>query len=146
MKNRPVGSDLHVTATAIECYIDQKIIGQSDSQVTCMEGMMLEFLADKSRDDITIHEVMEHFHIVKSTASLTLSGLEKKGMISMRIDELDHRKKVIAITEKGKLINEEMQERFRKMNRIIEKDFSQEEIDWFHQYLKRIRYNLGLDY
>ncbi len=146
MKNRPIGQDVHVTSTAIGSYIDQEIMGQGDFPLTCMEGRTLEFLANINRDDITIHEVMEQFHIVKSTASTTLSGLEKKGMISMETDAYDHRKKVIAITEKGKMKNAEMQERFRRMNQIIEKDFSPEDVDTMHQYLKKIRSNLGLDY
>lgn len=145
MKSRPIGQDIHVTSTAIESYIDQKMMDTGDWPLTGIEGMTLAFLAEKG-EGITMKEVMDHFHIVKSTASQTLSGLVKKGMIELKEDKTDKRKKIINLTKEGRTKQHDLDHRMDQMNQIIEKDFSEEERKTLHTLLEKIRMNLGLEY
>lgn len=146
MKNdSTIGVQLHITSCAIDSYIDQNINGHDEGKLTGFEGLTLRYLYDKHRDT-TAKDVMEFTHVAKATASQTLSGLERKGMIVMQTDGSDKRKKIIKITELGEKVVSQFDMMFLKLTTIIENDFTEEEKETFCQSLKKIRKNLGLNY
>ena len=144
-KQLPLGRDIHLTSSAIECYISKNITGSDSAKLTGIEAMTLSFLFELKKP-ATMRDVMDHFHIAKATASQTLTNLERKEMILQKSIEDDKRKKMIYLTEEGKIIKESYDQKFDLMNAIIEEGITDEEKEVFHKVVMRIRCNLGRDY
>lgn len=144
-KQLPLGRDIHLTSSAIECYISKNITGSDSAKLTGIEAMTLSFLFELKKP-ATMRDVMDHFHIAKATASQTLTNLERKEMILQKSIEDDKRKKMIYLTEEGKIIKESYDQKFDLMNAIIEEGITDEEKEVFHKVVLRIRCNLGRDY
>ncbi len=141
----PLGRDIHLTSSVIDSYISNYVTGSGDTNLTGIEGLTLGFLAHDDSPK-SMKDVMDNFHIAKATASQTLTGLEKKGMIRQEADEDDRRKKMIILTEEGKRIQDCIDHKFEVMNSILEEGISEEEKELFHSILLKIRCNLGRNY
>ena len=144
-KQRPLGREIHLTSSAIECYISRNITGSDPAKLTGIEAMTLGFLF-KLKKPGTMRDVMNHFHIAKATASQTLTNLERKGMILQKTSENDKRKKMIYLTENGKKIKENYDQKFEVLNAIIEEGITEEEKEVFRKVVLKIRCNIGRDY
>lgn len=144
-KQITLGREIHITSSAIECYISRNITGSDPEKLTGIEAMTLSFLFELKKPG-TMRDVMNHFHIAKATASQTLTNLERKGMILQKSSENDKRKKMIYLTENGKKIKESYDQKFDVMNAIIEEGITKEEEEVFRKVVLKIRCNLERDY
>lgn len=144
-KQMPLGREIHLTSSAIECYISKNITGSDPAKLTGIEAMTLSFLFELKKPAM-MRDVMDHFHIAKATASQTLTNLERKGMIMQKSTEDDKRKKMIYLTEDGKKIKESYDQKFSVMNAIVEEGITDEEKEVFRKVVLKIRCNLGRDY
>lgn len=142
---KPLGQDIHLTSCVIDSYISTNITGSGKKVLTGIEGLTLGFLAHDDHPKTT-KDVMERFHIAKATASQTLSGLEKKGMIRQEAYADDKRRKQIMLTDEGREIQDTIDEKFAIMNSTLEEGISEEEKETFRKVLFKIRCNLGRNY
>ena len=94
------------------------------------------------KDDISFHELKEKTLLSKATLSHLLDNLEKAGYIKRIPSPNDKRTINIKLTEK----NTELQDKYiqvsNQMKNIFYRDFTEEDIDEFEGYLRRLLNNL----
>lgn len=94
------------------------------------------FLSYLIRDNgATPAQLSEHFGLEGSTVTGILDRLEKKGLVERKTDDHDRRTYHIVITETGWALSEEMLERAKRANRIVESMIGDENVKFFKQIL-----------
>ena len=81
------------------------------------------------KEHVSIDYLSEKTNISKSSITKSVKILEKKDFVTKKIDPIDNRKKVIDVTDKGKivqkkalLINNQMEEKLK--NKLGEKEIN----------------------
>jgi DNA-binding MarR family transcriptional regulator len=94
------------------------------------------------QDNLPFHKLLERTSLSKATLSHLLDKLENAGHIKRERSEEDKRVVNINLTKK----NIQMQEKYfqvsKKMTELFYNGFSEEEIDEFEDYLRRLLKNL----
>ena len=112
-------------------------------QINPAQGRIL--FALWKEDEIPINELAKKTRLSKSTLTSMLDRLEKAGHIARVRQEKDRRTILLKLTEKDKNLQKVYSKVSDEMMNIFYKEFSQEEIDEFEGYLKRILTNLTQD-
>lgn len=84
----------------------------------------------------------EEFHLKNSTISGLLLRMEKSGLIKRQISPDDSRNKIVSLTKKSLDIIDDLMKRKKENEKIILKDFTEEEILSFKEYLSRAEKNV----
>lgn len=100
-------------------------------------GRVLGFIYH-NKDKIYQKDIEKEFGITRSTASNTISLLEKKGFLKRNNSEEDQRLKSLVLTEKGinhvKIVSYELS----KFDKEIEDNFTDDELNQFISYLEKL--------
>lgn len=112
----------------------------SIDQINPAQGRIL-FVLWKN-DEIPISELAKETQLSKSTLTSMLDRLEKAGHITRIHSKKDRRTILLKLTEKDKSLQKVYSKVSDEMISIFYRKFSQEEIDEFECYLKRILANL----
>lgn len=91
-----------------------------------------------NKEKIYQKDIEKEFGITRSTASNTISLLEKKGFLKRNSSEEDQRLKSLVLTEKGinhvKIVSYELS----KFDKEIEDNFTDDELNQFISYLEKL--------
>ena len=93
-------------------------------------------------DGISINELAKKTSLGKSTLTSMLDRLEESGYVIRIPSREDRRKILIQRTEKDKNLQDLYNQVSQEMTNLFYEGFSENEIDKFEQYLKRILHNL----
>ncbi len=93
-------------------------------------------------DGISIHELAKRTQLGKSTMTSMLDRLEKSGYLVREPLKDDRRKILIRRTEKDRALQDLYDQVSSEMTELTYENFTEEEIDLFENYLKRILNNL----
>ena len=93
-------------------------------------------------DGISINELAKKTSLGKSTLTSMLDRLEESGYVIRIPSREDRRKILIQRTEKNKNLQDLYNQVSQEMTNLFYEGFSENEIDEFEQYLKRILHNL----
>ena len=74
------------------------------------ESFVLRYIATHGEDDILPGEISQDMNVSTARIAQTLNSMEKKGLITRRIDENDRRKILIKLTPAGKELAEKNQQ------------------------------------
>lgn len=96
-------------------------------------------------DNIPIQQLAQRTALSKSTLTRMLDRLQQTGHIQRIFPGDDRRKVLIRLTDENKKMKEAYEEVSADMVRLFYKGFTEEEIDDFENYLKRIYLNLSDD-
>ncbi|MCI5582297.1 MAG: MarR family transcriptional regulator [Anaeroplasma sp.] len=100
-------------------------------------GRVLGFIYH-NKEKIYQKDIEKEFGITRSTASNTISLLEKKGFLKRNNSEEDQRLKSLVLTEKGinhvKIVSYELS----KFDKEIEDNFTDDELNQFISYLEKL--------
>ena len=110
------------------------------SEITSAQGRVMFPLWQK--DDISFQELKKKTSLSKATLSHMLDNLEKGGHIKRVRDVNDKRTINIKLTKKNKALQDKFLQVSNEMRNIFYKDFTEEEIDEFENYLRRLLENL----
>lgn len=113
-------------------------------EINPAQGRVMFPLWNSTEDKISFHELLQMTSLSKATLSHLLDTLENEGFIK-RIppkEDEDKRTVYIKITEKDKELQEHYIEVSNQMKEIYYKGFTEEDIDEFEEYLKRLLDNL----
>ena len=94
------------------------------------------------KDNISFHELKEKTLLSKATLSHSLDNLEEAGYIKRVPSPKDKRAINIKLTEKNKELQDKFIQVSNQMKDIYYKDFTEEDIDEFEGYLRRLLNNL----
>ena len=92
---------------------------------------------------ITMKELAAKINRDTSTTTVLVRQLEKDGLVSASPSPQDHRNKILTLTPKGSEYNTLMKKLSRELVSKFYKGFSQEEIEQFGEFLKRIEENFN---
>lgn len=96
-------------------------------------------------DGITQEELSSLLSIDKANTSRALKKLEGQGYIYRQEDPKDTRKKLVYVTDKSREFEEEFHDVFKGLNRILSKDFTEEEREIAKRFLYKMFDNI-VDY
>jgi DNA-binding MarR family transcriptional regulator len=116
-------------------------------EITPAQGRVMFPLWNSVKEKLSFHELLQITSLSKATLSHLLNNLEEKGHIE-RIHpkgKEDKRLVYIKLTEKDKELQEKYVAVSNQMKDLYYKGFTEEDIDEFEAYLRRLLNNL-LDY
>ncbi len=94
------------------------------------------------KDGIAINELARKTQLGKSTLTSMLDRLEKAKYIQRIPSSTDRRKILIRRTQKDRDMEKQYVELSQEMTKVWYKNFSEDEMDAFEQYLERILNNI----
>ena len=121
--------------TLAQCISEQGIDAFSGEQ-----GKILFVLWQK--DKITQKELASETGLAKNTITVMLEKMGKNNLIKRITDENDKRKSLVILTDYANSLKKSFDEISDEMLQKFYKNFSEEEIDKFEEYLHRIIRNL----
>lgn len=93
-------------------------------------------------DNIPIRELSVKTQLTKSTLTTMLKRLEAAGFLTRNSDEDDERITNVKLSEKSKKLQKKYVEVSKKMTEVFYRTLTEEDIDQFEGYLRRILNNL----
>ena len=94
-------------------------------------------------DKLPIHKLVERTQFSKSTLTFHLDKLEEAGYIKRLLNKEDRREILICLTEQNHALQDKYVDVSKEMTKLFYNNFSDEEIDEFENFLKRILKNLS---
>ncbi len=94
------------------------------------------------RDGVPIKTVSETCGLAITSLTTMLERMERQGLIRRETDSRDKRKTLLFLTEKAKELQTEYEAVSDQMSAMYYKDFTDDEIRRFEDYLRRIQANL----
>lgn len=94
------------------------------------------------KDGVPINELSKKTQLTKSTLTTMLERLEIAGFLKRESNERDKRIIIIKLSEKSKSLQNQYIDVSEKMTKLFYRTLTEEEIDQFEGYLRRILNNL----
>ncbi|MCD8014884.1 MAG: MarR family transcriptional regulator [Lachnospiraceae bacterium] len=132
---------LHVRIALIKGQFSKFILRRA-RQMGLLRGQphILEYLA--TNDGCSQSEVCEAWDLDKSTVSGLVERMERDGLIDVRKEEGDRRKKKLYLTAKGSELGSRMDEYMKQLDEAAFAGVTEEEQEQFLHVLSRIYQNL----
>lgn len=141
MKERRIGKEIKKVQVLMARYITKYMKNRENEVFSRIQIDIMEFLS-KSEEDVYQKDLEQEFDLRKPTISGILKTMEKNEVIERVEAKQDSRSKQIILTEKGKKICTEYMQRINKMENLIKKNISTEELKIFFKVIDQIRNNL----
>lgn len=109
---------------------------------TGMHGYIICFLRENQGRDLFQKDVEAKFSMRRSTATAILQLMEKNGLIERRSVDYDARLKKIILTDRANELAELFKQEQLETDRLMEKNFTEEELKQFYYLLDRVIENL----
>ena len=119
---------------------DKKKSGIYDLQY--VQGGIIKYIKENPQKDIFPRDIVKRFCLTRSTVAGILQKMEQNGYIEMQSYPGDARLKKIVLTEKGDEASDLVKEQIRRMERLLVKDMTADDIDCLFQLTQKIRENL----
>ena len=94
------------------------------------------------QNEVPIHELSKKTQLTKSSLTTMLDRLEKTGFLKREDDLRDRRITRVKLTEKSKNLQKKYVDVSKKMTEVFYGALTEEEIDQFEEYLRKILNNL----
>jgi DNA-binding MarR family transcriptional regulator len=91
-----------------------------------------------TKENVTQHQISEHFQLDKGSTSNLIKSLEKNGFIRKRQDQHDRRSYWLSITDKTRKLLPELKVIFKEWTRVLTNDFNDKEKDMAYKLLNRM--------
>lgn len=98
------------------------------------------------KDGIVQRDLAEHMAIEQATLTRTLDRMERDGFVERKRDENDRRRIRVFVTEMGFGLINTLVPKAMKVQETITKGFSDEELDLFRSFLRRLIGNTNADH
>lgn len=134
----------------IGCLLRQVNAGLIQYGKACMEeldltpaqGTMLKCLLSKNKKEYYLTDICAEAKLSKSTGSVMLKALRKKGYLQVNSDSADDRRKKVVLTQKAYEMQNIIEEDMKKRSEYIYKDISEKELSELENTLSKIVFNL----
>lgn len=105
--------------------------------------IIMDYILNHQNENIYQRDLEEILHLRRATVSGVLQTMEKHGLVERVLCEEDVRCKKIILKEKAKIMFDAKREEFYKMEKIIKKGLSEEEIKLFYHIIKSMQNNIN---
>ena len=119
---------------------DKKKSGIYDLQY--VQGGIIKYIKENPQKDIFPRDIVKRFCLTRSTVAGILQKMEQNGYIEMQSYPGDARLKKIVLTEKGDEASHLVIQHIQRMERLLVKDMTADDIDCLFQLTQKIRDNL----
>ena len=116
---------------------DKKKDGIYDIQY--VQGGIIKYIKENPEKDLFPRDIVKRFCLTRSTVAGILQKMEQNGYIEMQSYPGDARLKKIVLTEKGDEASDLVKEQIRRMERLLVKDMTADDIDCLFQLTQKIR-------
>jgi DNA-binding MarR family transcriptional regulator len=120
--------------------IFSKKLKDHDIEISPGQGRILFALWQE--DSIPIRELKERTQLGKSTLTDMLDRMDTEGLVERRASDVDKRRTLVHLTEKTKKLHQKYLAVSKEMTELFYCDFSNEEVEVFEEYLRRLLANL----
>lgn len=110
-------------------------------ELTLSQMAVLEYILENEKT--TLKAVEDKFKIQRSTAIGILKRLSSKGYIEYFADEKDKRCRIIRITEKAHMAADNMESCKKRMDALILKGMTEDEINALNRLLNKVLSNIS---
>lgn len=141
MKNKDIGQQLASLNHLIKRNLQNELSSEL-MRISAANGYILVYLYENKQNDVFQRDLEEYFNITRSTASKVLSLMETKGLIRRGGVDGDARLKKLVITKEGEMMLEALSDSRKQMEDKLTDGFSEDELDRFHDYLRRMKENM----
>lgn len=136
-----IGFEIKTISNLIKRKINESPFEFDD--LTGMQGWILKYVHIQSQyGNVFQKDIEKEFKIRRSTATGILQLLEKNSYITRESVVEDARLKKIVLTEKAIRAQEELTKRVEKLDNLIERGLTDEELEIFFKIAKKIKKNL----
>lgn len=142
VEKRAVGRELRGLHQAVSRYLEYNAKKSGIDEITMMHGWILCYLYENREKEVFQKDIEKTFSIGRSTVTNLIQILEKKEYVLRESVERDARLKRVILTEKGIKSNEMLKAMFDRMNQVLEKGISREELEVFFGVCDKIHSNL----
>ena len=122
---------------------DKKKSGIYDLQY--VQSGIIKYIKENPQKDIFPRDIVKRFCLTRSTVAGILQKMEQNGYIEMQSYSGDARLKKIVLTERGDEVSDLVKEQIRKMECLLVKDMTADDIDCLFRLTQKIRENLTED-
>ncbi|MPM49854.1 Transcriptional regulator SlyA [bioreactor metagenome] len=140
---RHIGREIRGLSNLIKRRIDSQAAMLGIEDMTGVQGWLLHYLDKRTpQGQVFQRDIEEDFGIRRSTATVMLQQLERKGLVERLPVAGDARLKSIVLTEKASEFCRVLHQDRDKMEAIMRKDITPEELAAFFAVADKIRSNL----
>lgn len=140
MEDKRIGKELRNTQSLITRYI-MKHMKNKEKFLSAIQIDIMLYLS-KTKGNVYQKDLEKEFNLRKSTISGILKTMEKNEIIEKIEGKEDARSKQIIWTEKGKKISKNYAEKIDKMEELLQKNITKQELNIFFKVLTQIKFNL----
>ena len=143
---RHIGREIRGLSKLIKRRIDSQAAKLGIEDMTGVQGWLLHYLDKRMQGgQVFQRDIEEDFGIRRSTATVMLQQLERKGLVERLPVAGDARLKSIILTEKASEFCRVLHQDRDKMEAVMRKDITSEELTIFFAVADKIRGNLEND-
>lgn len=111
----------------------------SQLKITGVQMSVIDFLSNHKNYVASQNEIEHEFNIQRSTTTIMLQRMEKRGLIIRINDDKDKRKKRAQLTEKSLKLVPKIKQYMKQDNEEVVRNLSSAEIDIITSFLQDIR-------
>lgn len=138
MSNTSISQVSHIHSLTAD-FLKKRLSQNGFDDFASSHGNILFQLSIKK--SITMKELAARINRDKSTTTVLVRKLEQEGLVVTTPSPQDRRNKILTLTEKGTEYNALMKKLSKELVAKFYKGFSEEEIEEFGEFLKRIEDN-----
>lgn len=127
--------DVLIGKSLISDKVPKGIINHTQFQI-------LLYLIKHENEEVCQKDLEIETHLKKASITGSLDSLEEKGIVIRKQSEDDKRKNIILLSEKTKEAKDRIKEKFNIIEKKIEKDLTDKEIETFYRIIDKIKENL----
>ncbi|WP_293693934.1 MULTISPECIES: MarR family transcriptional regulator [unclassified Streptococcus] len=103
--------------------------------LTGMQMSIIDFISYGLKEEYFQQDIEKEFNIQRSTTTVLLQRMEKKGLIYRQVSQKDARQKSVHLTQKAQDLVAECRSYFQLQEKELEERFSEDEIAIFEKIL-----------
>lgn len=107
-----------------------------DFNMTGMQMSFIDFISRQGDHEVLQRDLENEFDIQRSTATVLLQRMEKRGLLYRQSSTSDGRQKSVFLTEKSRNLETQINSYMKQRQDALENNFSTEEIASFEKILK----------
>lgn len=132
----------------LEKGIVRKIMSETShdemfSKPSIAQMQIIKYILKHEEETIYQRDLEEVFNLRRATISGILKTMEKNNVIIRVCDPNDARGKIVILSDDAKKFFKEKETLFKKLETILKKDISKEELEIFYKVILKMRDNIN---
>ncbi len=128
--DRTIGKILNITNKMFRQKVKEEALSEG---INMTEIWILSTLSKNIDKELTQKDICDILKLTAPSISITLTNLESDGLIERKKSTIDSRKTIISITEKGINKSELCKKYFIKIDELLEKSITSDELEIFYK-------------